>query len=172
MGVRQSGARVLWAGVRPPVPGRPGRGTRSPRGGAAAAGVVCLLALTGCSGSSGSSGSSASPSSPAGSASATSGSSATPSASSSAAATGGANRIEIKNFAFHPASLTVKPGASVTVTNDDQTAHTVTATGSKDFDTGDIAPGKSTTFTAPKATGSHSYICTIHPFMKGTLTVG
>jgi plastocyanin len=128
--------------------------------------VVCLLALTGCSGSSGSSGSSTSPS-----ASATSSASSSASATSSGAATGGADSIEIKNFAFHPASLTVKPGASVTVTNDDQTTHTVTATGSKDFDTGDIAPGKSMTFTAPKAAGGHPYICSIHPFMKGTLTV-
>lgn len=132
---------------------------------------MCLLALTGCSDSNGSSGSSTS--SPSASASSSASATATSaSASSSASATGGANRIEIKNFAFHPASLTVKPGTSVTVTNDDQTAHTVTATGSKDFDTGDIAPGKTVTFTAPTAAGSHPYTCTIHPFMKGTLTVG
>jgi plastocyanin len=170
MGVRHSGARVLRADGRSLGPARSGRGTRSSRGGAAAAGVMCLVALTGCSDSNGSSGSSTSPSASASSsASATSTSS---SATSSASATGAADHIDIKNFAFHPASLTVKPGSTVTVTNDDQTTHTVTATGSKDFDTGDIAPGKTMTFTAPKATGSHPYICTIHTFMKGTLTVG
>lgn len=123
-----------------------------------------MLALAGCSGSSGSHpGASSSPSTP----SAPSGSSA-PSASSTA----GAQHLRIKNFAFHPASLTVKAGTVVTVTNNDQTTHTVTATGGKPFDTGDISPGKTVTFTAPKRAGTYHYICTIHPFMKGTVTVG
>ncbi|WUH94887.1 cupredoxin domain-containing protein [Streptomyces sp. NBC_00433] len=117
--------------------------------------VGVLLALTGCSSSdSGGSG---------------------PTASASAsppAAGGGADRIDIKDFAFNPSSLTVRAGAVVTVTNSDSTTHTVTATGAKAFDTGDIAPGRTMTFTAPSKTGSYPYICTIHPFMKGTLTVG
>jgi plastocyanin len=116
--------------------------------------VSLLLALTGCS-DSGSGGS---------------GSTAT--ASPSAPAAGGGDTIDIKNFAFNPASLTVKAGAVVTVTNSDSTTHTVTATGAKAFDTGDIAPGRTATFTAPSKAGSYPFICTIHPFMKGTLTVG
>ncbi|WNI18202.1 cupredoxin domain-containing protein [Actinacidiphila sp. ITFR-21] len=114
-----------------------------------------LLALTGCSdsGSGGSGGTAASP-------------------SASAARTGGGSRIVIKDFAFSPAALTVSPGATVTVLNQDSTAHTVTADTGKSFDTGTIAPGRSATFTAPEKSGSLAYICTIHPFMKGTLTVG
>ncbi|WP_329171980.1 cupredoxin domain-containing protein [Streptomyces sp. NBC_01477] len=121
-------------------------------------GAVCLLvALTGCSSSgNGGSGSTASASAPA----------------SSSAAGGGADRIGIKNFAFGPATLTVKPGAVVTVTNNDSTTHTVTATAAKAFDTGDIAPGATKTFTAPAKAGSYPYMCAIHPFMAGTLTVG
>ncbi|WP_333771557.1 cupredoxin domain-containing protein [Streptomyces sp. IBSBF 2435] len=121
-------------------------------------GAVCLLvALTACSSSgNGGSGSTASASAPA----------------SSSAAGGGADRIGIKNFAFGPAALTVKPGAVVTVTNNDSTTHTVTATAAKAFDTGDIAPGATKTFTAPAKAGSYPYMCTIHPFMAGTLTVG
>jgi plastocyanin len=116
-----------------------------------------LLALTGCSDSnSGGSGSTASASPPA----------------SSPAAGGGADRIDIKNFAFNPAGLTVSPGAVVTVTNSDSTTHTLTASAAKAFDTGDIAPGKTVTFTAPSKAGSYPYTCTIHPFMKGNLTVG
>ncbi|SHL42605.1 cupredoxin domain-containing protein [Actinacidiphila paucisporea] len=118
--------------------------------------VGVLLALTGCSSSdSGVSGSTASASAPA-----------------SSSAGGGADRIDIKNFAFNPASSTVAPGAVVTVTNSDSTTHTVTATGAKAFDTGDIAPGGTMTFTAPSKAGAYPYICSIHTFMKGTLTVG
>lgn len=118
--------------------------------------AACLLmALTSCSDSnSGGSGSTASASPPA-----------------SSPAAGGADRIDIKNFAFNPATLTVKAGAVVTVTNSDTTTHTVTATGAKTFDTGDIAVGKTVTFTAPAKAGSYPFICTIHTFMHGTLTV-
>lgn len=79
--------------------------------------------------------------------------------------------ITIKNFKFTPAKLTVSPGARVTVVNKDSTTHTVTADDKKDFDTHDIAAGKSKTFKAPSKQGAHAYHCTIHPFMKGSLTV-
>lgn len=125
------------------------------RPGLAVAGAVgLLLALTGCSDSGGGSGSTDTGSPPA----ATSGG-------------GGAATLTIKDFAFSPATLTVKPGTVVTVDNQDSTPHTATATGSKAFDTGTITPGKKATFTAPSKPGSYPYICTIHPFMKGTLTV-
>jgi plastocyanin len=81
------------------------------------------------------------------------------------------NTIVIKNFAFQPANLTVAPGTKVTVTNEDSATHTVTATGAKAFDTGDIAPGKSATFTAPTTPAAYAYICGIHQYMQGTLTV-
>ncbi|MEU2287520.1 hypothetical protein ABZ614_37390 [Streptomyces sp. NPDC013178] len=48
----------------------------------------------------------------------------------------------------------------------------MTATEDRSFDTGSIASDASTTFTAPTASGSYSYICTIHLNMQGTLTVG
>ncbi|MFF4472220.1 cupredoxin family copper-binding protein [Streptomyces sp. NPDC001599] len=83
----------------------------------------------------------------------------------------GGTQVTIKDFKFQPASLTVSPGAKVTVVNKDSTTHTVTASKGGSFDTGDIAPGKSATFTAPSTAGDFPYTCTIHPFMKGTLTV-
>ncbi|MFB7909834.1 cupredoxin domain-containing protein [Kitasatospora sp. NPDC056076] len=82
----------------------------------------------------------------------------------------GSVRITIKNFAFQPATVTLRPGDTVTVTNQDSTAHTLTAD-DKSFDTGTIAPGATATFTAPEKSGAHPYICTIHQFMHGTLTV-
>jgi len=86
--------------------------------------------------------------------------------------TGGAtaDAITIKDFSFSPSAVTVAPGATVTVTNHDQVAHTVTAMDGK-FNTGDIAPGRSKTFTAPNTAGAYPYICSIHQYMTGTLTV-
>jgi plastocyanin len=92
----------------------------------------------------------------------------TPSTTTPAAA----NTIVIKNFAFAPMTLTVAPGATVTVKNEDTATHTVSATGDvKAFDTGNIAGGATKTFTAPSKAGSYSYICDIHNYMQGTLTV-
>lgn len=79
----------------------------------------------------------------------------------------------IKDFAFSPSDLTVIAGTTVTVRNEDPTTHTLTATSpqNKVFDTGDVAGGATATFTAPRAAGTYSYICMIHQFMHGTLTV-
>ncbi|NGO06720.1 metal-binding protein [Streptomyces sp. HC44] len=86
-------------------------------------------------------------------------------------ATADAVRITMKNFAFSPATLTVKAGEKITVVNEDSAAHTVTATQGEAFDTGTIDGGKTGTLTAPSQSGSYSFVCTLHPEMKGTLTV-
>lgn len=92
---------------------------------------------------------------------------------SSASGSAGGTTIVIKNFQFHPASLTVKPGATVTVKNEDSATHTVTAVAPRAgaFDTGDVAPGATKTFMAPSSPGRYPYVCHIHQFMRGTLTV-
>jgi plastocyanin len=104
-----------------------------------------------------------------------SGRSSNPPSPSSGSAQSGASgvTIVIKNFAFVPGDLTVSPGATITVRNEDPTTHTVTAVSPHDkvFDTGDIAGGATKTFTAPNSAGSYHYICEIHQFMQGTLTV-
>jgi plastocyanin len=82
----------------------------------------------------------------------------------------GSDAITIQNFAFSPARLTVAAGATVTVTNKDQVAHTLTAT-KGGFDTGEIAAGQSKSFTAPNNPGTYPYICSIHQYMSGTLVV-
>jgi len=82
------------------------------------------------------------------------------------------NTIIIKNFDFSPMDLTVSPGAEITVTNEDSTTHTLLSSATPPaFNTGDIAPGKSVTFTAPTTAGTYSYICQIHQYMTATLTV-
>jgi plastocyanin len=78
--------------------------------------------------------------------------------------------IVIHNFAFSPGSLKVRPGQKVTVTNKDSVDHTVTSITGR-FNTGDVGPGKTVTFTAPTKAGRYPYRCTIHQFMTGLLVV-
>jgi plastocyanin len=67
--------------------------------------------------------------------------------------------------------MTVRPGAIVSVSNNDSTTHTLTSKTVGRFDTGDIGAGRQASFTAPSAPGTYQFVCTIHPFMTGTLIV-
>lgn len=78
--------------------------------------------------------------------------------------------IAIKDFAYGD-SITVPPGATVTVTNMDTAAHTVTADQGAAFDVKIDGSGGTATFTAPSQPGTYPYHCTYHPGMHGTLTV-
>lgn len=78
-------------------------------------------------------------------------------------------QVSIKGFAFTPAAVTVKKGDSVTWTNNDSPAHTVTANDG-DFDSGELSPGESFTQKFAKA-GTFAYHCEIHASMTGTVTV-
>jgi plastocyanin len=80
------------------------------------------------------------------------------------------NTIVIKDFSYTPASLTVAPGTKITVVNQDQAPHTVTAN-DKSFDSSTIEGGGRGEFTAPSKPGTYPYICTIHQYMTGTLIV-
>jgi plastocyanin len=60
------------------------------------------------------------------------------------------NSVTISNFAFSPASLMVKVGTQVTWTNKDTVTHTVTANQGA-FDSNDLSPGASFSFTFTKA---------------------
>lgn len=79
--------------------------------------------------------------------------------------------VAIKNFAFAPATLKVPVGTTVTWTNQDTDAHTVTSDGSGGpLHSAALATGAtySHTFTKP---GTFAYLCTIHPFMTATVEV-
>jgi plastocyanin len=73
------------------------------------------------------------------------------------------------NFAFSPATLTVKTGTKVTWTNNDSVTHTVTADQGA-FDSGDLSPGSSFSFMFTKA-GTYKYHCNIHHSMMATIIV-
>ena len=79
--------------------------------------------------------------------------------------------MPIKNFAFAPAALMVKVGATVTWTNQDTDAHTVTSAGTGGpLQSAVLATGQTYAHTFTAA-GTYSYLCTIHPFMTATVTV-
>jgi LPXTG-motif cell wall-anchored protein len=77
--------------------------------------------------------------------------------------------VTMGDFFFQPASVTVAVGDTVTWHNSGQAPHTATADDGS-FDTGTIQPGGSGSHTFNSA-GTFSYICTIHPNMKGTVRV-
>jgi len=77
--------------------------------------------------------------------------------------------VQIDNFTFTPATLTVAAGTTVTWKNEDDSPHRI---GDKDgtfksaaLDTDDSF---SHTFAMP---GVYPYICTIHPYMAGKIVV-
>ncbi len=78
--------------------------------------------------------------------------------------------VTITNFMFSPMTATVAPGATVKVVNKDAVTHTLSAMGGQ-FDTGDIGPQQTKTFTAPTTPGTYHYICNIHQYMMGTIRV-
>jgi plastocyanin len=82
---------------------------------------------------------------------------------------GQTDAVAIQNFAFAPAMLTVRAGTTVTWTNDDQDAHTVSASGGA-FRSAALNHGDSFRFTF-STPGRYDYICTIHPFMTATVVV-
>jgi plastocyanin len=88
--------------------------------------------------------------------------------SSDSSATG--THITISNFMYSPMELTVSPGATISVTNKDSSTHTLTATGSQ-FNTGDVTQNQTKSFKAPTHAGTYHYICNIHQYMMGSITV-
>jgi plastocyanin len=77
--------------------------------------------------------------------------------------------IDIKNFSFQPSNLTISPGTTVTWHNQDGIEHTITSdTGL--FDSGVINAGKKFSFDF-NTPGNYKYHCSIHPNMRGTITV-
>lgn len=83
---------------------------------------------------------------------------------------GASRAVTISNFTFQPATITIKRGTRVTVTNRDAAVHTATADDGHSFDTGNLDRGASKTITLTHP-GSYAYRCTIHPYMRGKLIV-
>jgi plastocyanin len=97
---------------------------------------------------------------------------ATPATSSGSGATprAGTGAVTIQDYEYGPASLTVPVGTTVKFTNRDSTPHTATSKESGVFESGPIDTGKTGTIELEQ-TGTFTYYCVFHPFMKGTITV-
>lgn len=85
-----------------------------------------------------------------------------------------ADEVQIKDFLFEPAAITVPAGTKITFTNQDRAPHTATSGPSPElrgvFDTGNLTKGQSRSVTLAKA-GTFAYYCELHAFMKATVIV-
>ncbi len=82
---------------------------------------------------------------------------------------GSGHTVEIVDFAFAPAELTISAGDTVTFTNLDAVAHTATAIDGS-WDTGLLDQNQSASITFTAA-GTYDYLCTPHPSMTGRIVV-
>jgi plastocyanin len=82
--------------------------------------------------------------------------------------------VQIEDFLYDRAAITVTVGAKITFSNRDSAPHTATTGASPNadgvFDTGTLTKGQSKAVSVTKP-GTFAYYCAIHPFMKGTVTV-
>ena len=88
------------------------------------------------------------------------------------ASTGNAkeNKIEIKDFAFNPQTITVKSGETVTWINRDEEPHTIVSVG-KQFKKSTALDTDQEFTLAVGAPGTYDYFCSVHPKMTGTIVV-
>jgi plastocyanin len=86
-----------------------------------------------------------------------------------AGAPSGDTSVAISGFAFDPGTVEVEAGTKVTWSNDDPAPHTVTAEDG-DFDSDILDGGQSFSFTFDEP-GTYTYLCNVHPDMKGTVKV-
>ena len=75
--------------------------------------------------------------------------------------------ITIANFSFSPAQITINSGDSIKWVNQDSVAHQIK---SDTFASQSLNNGDSFEYKFQNA-GTYEYICSIHPSMKGTITV-
>ena len=80
------------------------------------------------------------------------------------------NRIEIKDFAFNPQTITVKSGEKVTWINRDEEPHTIVSVEKQFKKSTALDTDQEFTITAG-APGTYSYFCSVHPKMTGIIIV-
>ena len=78
--------------------------------------------------------------------------------------------VTVKDFDFHPMDVSIPVGATVTWKNLDGEPHTIASLDGT-FRSGALDQGDSYSFRFARA-GLYRYVCTIHPRMTATVTVG
>lgn len=81
----------------------------------------------------------------------------------------GLNEVFIQGMTFTPSTITIKAGTTITWTNKDGYAHTVTSDTNL-FDSGNVASNGTFKFTFATA-GTYPYHCSIHKSMTATVVV-
>lgn len=77
--------------------------------------------------------------------------------------------VDIAEFVFSPAVLSVQTGDTIRWINKDIVPHTATAT-DESWDTGDLKPGASGEIKVTTATHT-AYFCRFHPSMKAVMRI-
>lgn len=75
--------------------------------------------------------------------------------------------VVISEFEFIPDELTINAGENVTWKHDDKVTHTIIFQG---FESGNMKRGDTFTHTFDSP-GTYEYYCSIHPAMRGVITV-
>jgi plastocyanin len=82
----------------------------------------------------------------------------------------GQNKIEIKDFAFNPQTITVKSGEKITWINRDEEPHTIVSV-EKQFKKSSALDTDQEFTVVAGPPGTYSYYCSVHPKMTGTIVV-
>ena len=82
----------------------------------------------------------------------------------------GQNKIEIKDFAFNPQTVTVKSGEKITWINRDEEPHTIVSV-EKQFKKSTALDTDQQFAITAGAPGTYTYFCSVHPKMTGTIVV-
>jgi len=80
-------------------------------------------------------------------------------------------RVELRDICFTPTVIRIEPGQSVTWTNKDDTAHTVTGSAVRWGSFDELSLDDTATYRF-KASGVFPYFCLLHPGMVGAVVVG
>lgn len=84
---------------------------------------------------------------------------------------GSGHEVAINDVGYNPGDMVVAPGQQVTWVNNGANPHTVTSDDGATFNSGTMMPKGKFELTAPAAKGAYTYHCTLHTYMRGTLTV-
>lgn len=79
--------------------------------------------------------------------------------------------VEIPEFVFSPTPVAISACDSVVWKNTHTQAHTSTGNGDQTWTTGNLAPDAESEPVLFEESGTFTYICALHPFMKGTVEV-
>jgi plastocyanin len=79
--------------------------------------------------------------------------------------------VNIDNFSFTPAAITIAAGTKISWNNRDDIPHTITdAAEQRAFKSAPLDTGDAFAFVFSKA-GTYHYFCSLHPHMQGTVVV-